>query len=43
MDIVSAFLNNIFTNEERHARRVQKVKMLEKRYTEGESEREPAG
>lgn len=37
MDIVSAFLNASFTNEERHMRRVHKVKMLEKHYTEGET------
>lgn len=43
MEIVSAFLNASFTSEERHTRRVHKVKMLEKRYSEGESEREPAG
>ncbi len=43
MDIVSAFLNASFTNEERHARRVHKVKALEKRHFEGESERESSG
>ncbi|GBC96902.1 Ribose-5-phosphate isomerase B [bacterium HR16] len=43
MEIVSAFLNASFTDEERHVRRVHKVQMLEKRYTEGETEREPAG
>jgi ribose 5-phosphate isomerase B len=43
MEIVNAFLNASFTDEERHARRVHKVKMLEKRYTEGESERESTG
>jgi ribose 5-phosphate isomerase B len=42
MEIVSAFLNASFTSEERHARRVHKVKMLEKRYSEGDSERESA-
>ena len=43
MEIVNAFLNASFTDEERHARRVHKVKMLEKRYTVGESERESTG
>ncbi|MGQ9487322.1 MAG: ribose 5-phosphate isomerase B [Armatimonadota bacterium] len=43
MDIVNAFLNASFTNEERHARRVHKVKMLEKRHIEGDTEVEPAG
>lgn len=43
MDIVNAFLNTSFTNEERHVRRVHKVKMLEKRHTEGDTEVEPTG
>ncbi len=43
MEIVSAFLNASFTSEERHVRRVHKVKALEKRHLEGEPEREPAG
>lgn len=43
MDIVNAFLNASFTNEERHVRRVHKVKMLEKRHTEGDTEVEPTG
>jgi ribose 5-phosphate isomerase B len=43
MEIVNAFLNASFTDEERHARRVHKVKILEKRYAEGESERESTG
>ncbi|MCS6950765.1 MAG: ribose 5-phosphate isomerase B [Armatimonadota bacterium] len=43
MEIVSAFLNASFTDEERHVRRVNKVNMLEKRYAEGERERESTG
>lgn len=43
MEIVSAFLNASFTDEERHVRRVNKVSMLEKRYAEGERERESTG
>lgn len=43
MEIVSAFLNAAFTDEERHLRRVNKVNMLEKRYGEGEQSRDSAG
>lgn len=43
IDIVRAFLDANFVNEERHARRVHKVKMLEKHYTGGEANREPVG
>jgi ribose 5-phosphate isomerase B len=36
-ELVTAFINATFTNEERHRRRLEKVKAMEKRYAANRS------